>query len=284
MQKRDLLLSPLFIVGAPRSGTTWLQNLMLESNYVFGGQESYFYSLFHPAFVSVSDDSDKRRVGLSSYWSEDDFRKQMHEVWINTFKSLCTPESKLLLEKTPFHALYVDKLADFLPNAKFIHLIRDSRAVTASLIAASKGWGDYWAPKKTKSAALEWYRHVKSAKYCDLINDPSRFMEVHYEDLLAAPVPSIIKIFEFSGLPIDEKEIEQAVLNQSFSKRKQIGNVIPGVKSDIAREPEGFMRRGTADSWRSDLNFYQKLVVWRYTRKLMKEVGYNWKGRMISGH
>ncbi|MAX52587.1 MAG: hypothetical protein CMH22_11455 [Methylophaga sp.] len=276
---KELLLSPMFIVGAPRSGTTWLQNLLLESQYIFGGQESHFYSLFYPAFSSVLDTTDRRGIGLSSYWTHERFNEQMREVWINTFASLCEPQSRLLLEKTPFHALYIDKITEFLPKSKFIHLIRDSRSVTASLLAASKSWGDYWAPNDTKKAALEWYRHVKYARASKTAEDSSRYMEIHYEDLLSNPLSNLLKIYEFAGLPIDEIELQNSITNQSFKMNKKDGARIPGKKDIGKKEPEGFLRKGSSEAWRQDLNWYQKAIVWRYTRKLMSEVGYNWQGR-----
>lgn len=274
------LLSPLCIVGSPRSGTTWLQKILLENDLICGGQESHFYSLFHAAFSSVRNETDARRIGLSTYWTSEAFDEQMRAVWINTFRPVMENKkgASVLLEKTPFHAIFIDQLADFLPKAKFIHLIRDSRSVTASLLAAGKGWGDYWAPKNTKYAALEWYRHVNVAKNSKTATQPDRYMEVHYEDLQTSPLIELKRIFQFVDLPFDMETMKQAVEKQDFQKQKKTGAGISG-DSKLHKEPEGFYRKGTVDAWRQDLNWYQQIVVWRYTRRLMKQCGYNWNGR-----
>lgn len=281
--QQNILLSPVLIVGAPRSGTTWLQKMLLESPLICGGQESYFYSLFYPAFKSVADQDDARRVGLSTYWDREAFNQQMHDVWINTFKSLLQdkPGAKLLLDKTPFHALYLDKIHEFLPQAKFIHLIRDSRSVTASFIAAAKGWGHYWAPRGTKKAALEWYRHVQYARKAKIAENKVHYLEIHYEDLIASPVTELTKIMKFCELDCNDEQLQLMISKNLFDNVKVLGSNLPSSRLTEVKEPEGFFRKGKADSWKSDLNWYQKMIVWRYTRKLMKQCGYNWQGRIF---
>lgn len=278
----ETLLAPVMIVGSPRSGTTWLQRLLLESAQVCGGQESYFYALFNELFVSVKDKSDGRRVGLSTYWGVGEFNLQVCEVWVRTFLPMLKskPTAAILLEKTPFHALFMDEIIEFLPKTKFIHLIRDSRAVTASLNAASNGWGRYWAPQSTKKSALEWYRHVKAVKNSNIAKNKQAYLEVHYEDLLTDPVEELRKIFIFLEVPIDEKEIVLAVERQAFAKqKKEAGSGLKNSQGKEIKEPEGFFRKGVADAWKKDLNIVQKLITWRFTRKLMKECGYDWSGR-----
>lgn len=283
MEPTETLLSPILIVGSPRSGTTWLQKMLLESPSICGGKESYFYSLFYPAFQSVADQDDARRVGLSTYWNKEAFNQQMQAVWINTFKGLLQskPSATVLLDKTPFHALYLDKLHEFLPQAKFIHLIRDSRSVTASFIAAAKGWGYYWAPKGTKKAALEWYRHVKYAREAKIAANANYYLEIHYEDLMANPIVELKKIMTFCGLECDDYQLSLMVDKNRFENVKNTGCNLPSSLPSDTKEPEGFFRKGQIDSWKTDLTWYQKIIVWRYTRKLMKQCGYNWHGRSL---
>lgn len=281
-KKIDTLLSPVMIVGSPRSGTTWLQRLLLENETICGGQESYFYAIFNAAFISVNDTKDERKIGLSPYWELKDFNYQIRELWVRTFLPMLDskPSARVLLEKTPFHALFMDDITKLLPETKFIHLIRDSRSVTASLNAASKGWGSYWAPKSTKKSALEWYRHVKSARDSDIAQDNQRYLEVHYEDLLSDPKAEISRILTFIGLDTDSDSIRTSIENQAFETQKKKGGTgLTNTKGKEIKEPAGFFRKGSADAWKDDLNIFQKVIVWRFTRKLMKKCGYDWNGR-----
>src|SRR5439155_20968488 len=67
----QILLRPVFIIGAPRSGTTWVQRLMLSHPAIRGGQESNFFMAFAgvlQTFYRVEQTS--RKVGLANYWTE----------------------------------------------------------------------------------------------------------------------------------------------------------------------------------------------------------------------
>lgn len=281
----DVLLSPVMIVGCPRSGTTWLQRLLLEFNQVSGSQESQFYIAFRQAFISAVENKNARTTGLSVYWKGELFMHQMRELWLRTFISVIEnkPQSTVLLEKTPSHALFLDEISSFLPKTRFIHIIRDSRSVVASFNAAAKGWGSYWAPKSTKSAAIEWYLHVQAARSSKIAMNKELYLEIHYEDLLSNPVTEMIKILNFINIPIDLSTIQAAIENQAFSKQKSKGGSgLSSTEGKDFKEPAGFFRKGMADAWKDDLTILQKLIVWRFTRKLMNQCGYNWKGLNVA--
>jgi len=107
---------------------------------------------------------------------------------------------------------------------------------------------------------------------------------------LAQPVEQMVRIYDFLKLDIPVDKIKREVESQLFYKQKE--NNGSGVKSLVAeaskgpdgfigkKEPDGFIRKGKADSWKKELNIFQKLTIWRYTRKLMRECGYDWNGRV----
>ncbi len=43
--------------------------------------------------------------------------------------------------------MLLPEILQLLPDAKVIHIVRDSRAVVASLLAASQGWGSEWGQR-----------------------------------------------------------------------------------------------------------------------------------------
>lgn len=282
--EKEVLLSPLFIVGAPRSGTTWLQRLVVELDGVVSGQESEFFYMFNQPFETIEKPPEiSRPVGLSYYWDIDVFYEEMRGIWMKTFMPLLRHKQtvQLLLEKTPGHVLYLDRMAKFLPNARFIHLIRDSRAVSASVIAASKGWGGHWAASNAKKAAIEWWRLVTAGRTSVISGDPARYLEIHYEDMHEDTVKALKRVADFAGLDCSQTDLETAVARQAFNKQKKAGGTnVVDAKGGVLKEPEGFFRKGKVDSWKSDLGPIQKLVIWRYTRNLMRECGYSWEGRL----
>jgi len=282
--QKEILMAPVFIVGSPRSGTTWLQKMMLENKNIAGGQESEFFLAFNAAINSVKNEYvNPRQVGLSTYWEKGDFYDLLREIWMSTFRDTVSnkPSAKYLLEKTPTHGLHMSEISSVLPKSKFIHIIRDSRSVVASLLAANKGWGWQWAPSSAKTAAIEWWRCVKKAKEIVKTNSKVQYLEVHYEDLLINPVEEIKKIYRFIGITSSASEIEESINAQEIRKQQKCKGT--GFRTTLGvelKEPDGFIRKGQSDSWKKDLTIFQKLTVWRYTRKLMRECGYNWSGRI----
>ena len=282
--RKEILFAPIFIIGAPRSGTTWLQKMMLGSKEIAGGQESEFFLIFQSALNSVKNKHlNPRQVGLSTYWDEEGFYDLLRDIWVKTFCNtvLSKQTAKYLLEKTPTHALHMDEIIKTLPKSKFIHIIRDSRSVVASLLAASKGWGWQWAPSSAKLAAVEWWRCVSKVKENSKKYSKDQYLEVHYEDLLIDPIEEMVRIYNFLEIDFSADDITDIVHQESFdSQKKGNGAGMKTLKGLELKEPSGFVRKGLPDSWKKELSLFQKLVVWRYTRKLMRECGYNWAGRI----
>lgn len=273
------IFSPVLIVGSPRSGTTWLQRTLLQHEHICGGQESNFFLIFIHALQSVKRNNDNRGVGLSYYLSSSQIDNLIRHCWEYTFSEIYEDnDGKILLEKSPCHAMFLDDIAEVLPNAKFIHIIRDSRAVVASLIAANKTWGAKWAPSKAKEASIMWYSHVSKAKQSETAKVKSKYIEVYYEDLVSSTSHELQRIFDFIGIDYNEKLIDDLINQNTFEFNLKNKNVFVSKNNHLISEPDGFYRQGTIDGWKKDLGFFQKLIVWRYTRKLMKALGYDFKG------
>lgn len=279
----EVLLSPLLIVGAERSGTTWLQRMFLSHPGVVGGQESEFFLRFTPAMGSVKrgQQVNERLVGLGWYWKEEDFYEEIRQLWEETFQPLFENrrDVNLLVEKTPSHCIHMAAIKDVLPKAKFIHIIRDSRAVVASMLAASRGWGKHWAPGTAKDAAVSWWVSVSAGRKNGAALESDEYAEVNYESLLINPIAELRRLYDFAGLPYTETLLEQIVEANRFEKQKTSTEAAFVTHfGERLVEPKGFHRKGQADSWKRDLTVIEKLVVWRYTHSLMRECGYNWSG------
>ncbi len=282
----DLAVRPLLIVGVPRSGTTWVQRLMLSHPATCGGQESHFFEAVSNTLRVFDRDLDSdRHKGLPAYWTREGFRDQVRLFWAATVEPLLRehPDAELLIEKTPDHVLHVSQIAELLPGARFIHVIRDSRAVAASMLAANRSdWGK-WAPGDAKKAARTWHRFLSAGRRAGQKLPPERYAEVRYEDLKADTAGELARLWRFAGLSSDQERIDAAVASQDFDRQQKIGgSELPrfGEKSGgmAKKEPTGFFRRGSTDSWKTELSLVQQLTVWRYTRKLMRACGYGWAG------
>lgn len=100
-------------------------------------------------------------------------------------------------DKTPTYGKVLPRLRRLLPEARFIHLIRDGRDVALSL-------GRVWfspSDELTERAA-HWAREVAAIRQCGK-GDPG-YLEVHYEDLVSEPRPSLERICSFLALEYSE--------------------------------------------------------------------------------
>jgi hypothetical protein len=274
----------VFIVGTPRSGTTWLQRMLVSLPEVVGGAETNFFLIFGRGLRDVRKaERGKRGAGLFNYWSPPDLIAEFSNLWRRTMAPMLQtkPGATILSEKTPSHALFLPEIAEIVPGARFVHIIRDSRAVAASLLAAHETWGTDWAPRTTRHAAGWWHNHIESARRDGATLGPSRYCEVFYEDLHADPARHFRPVVQFLDLHPTDETLRQITAEQSFDRQKEIAGT-PFVHEHAKGKPEpaGFFRRGEVDGWKDDLSLLQKLVVWRHTRHLMRECGYSWRGRV----
>jgi hypothetical protein len=282
----------VFIVGCPRSGTTYLQRLLAAHPQIKTGQESHVFYLVGPLFrlwkaqMKAMDTDPRGGVGLPCYFEEKEFlfilRGFLSDLLNPMVDSL--KKNEVFVEKSPSHALYLDAIYELLPEARIIHVLRDARDVVASLLAASRSWGKHWAPETPKKAADLWRKHITQISECSQYLPNNIFHETRYEHLVFNPKKSLQEIGDFIGIVWSEQLLDAAISqNEREIARITGGTKIPvggpaGLLSKkIVMEPFDFIRKGFPGSWKSDLNLLEKIIVWSITRSAMNEVGYTWK-------
>src|SRR5216683_1842142 len=161
---------PIFIVGAPRSGTTLLRNMLNRHPAIAICHETAFQHFVYRrsrAFGSLSD-MRNRRLLVKEYLST--WRVQASQMDLQVlgetllregtsyaafFSSLLrfyaqTHGKRRCGEKTPQHALFTKTLCEWYPDARIIHLVRDPRDVVASLLRMP------WASSSVLTNAYQW--------------------------------------------------------------------------------------------------------------------------------
>ncbi len=272
----------VFIVGCPRSGTTWLQRLLATHPQIKTGQESRLFEylgsqlrLWQQDLASAKSDG-RGGTGMAGYLNTGEFSA----IQKNYLAALLAPMLKdlapgqIFLEKTPGHALFIPEIVQLLPAAKIIHLRRDPRDVVASLLAAGKGWGKAWAPRRAKNAARLWCEHTGQAQAAGKSLPPSQFLEVSYEALVENPAAGLVEITRFLNLAWSDSEIFQAIAANSANEMRQgKGTPIPlhgelgKQASGIVQDPKEFVRKARPGSWREDLTLLERWQVWLTLRR-----------------
>jgi hypothetical protein len=205
---RDLEL--LFLVGSPRSGTTWLQSLIASHPEIHTGPETQFFGAYEPVekeFLRVKDG----RCGISEYLCRDAFYDLMAENFWRVISALPEPacRPRLFLEKSPYHCVFAPLILRVFPRARFLHLIRDARTVVASMLRISKSWGESWAPDTAERATKFWFECVSAGcQISELVPDPSQYLGIRYEDVRSDPAGYLGGIYDWAstGLPMNSRQ------------------------------------------------------------------------------
>jgi len=129
-----------------------------------------------------------------------DFMSRFGAVY-GRFRSL---ELRALAEKTPININAASEFLDHFQSGVFVHLVRDGRAVVASLIR--RGYSLY-------EASLIWMAQVHAA---ESLRGRENFIEVRFEDLIERPFNVASEVASLVGLHADPREIERRFRVNSY--------------------------------------------------------------------
>jgi hypothetical protein len=222
---------PVFIIAAPRSGSTLLFETLAESHSIctLGGEAHGAIEGAQPELRPGAPGVDSNR--LERRHATPEAIRRLHEEFAAQSRPAAgaqgaDPADLRFLEKTPKNALRIPFLDAAFPDAQFIFLWREPRPNLASIIEAWKAgrWVTYrglderadpwslllppgWREMRDKSlpeiAAFQWESANRIA-LDDLEKlDRSRWTAVTYEELVANPRAVIEQLSEFIGIGID---------------------------------------------------------------------------------
>ena len=116
----------VFIIGAPRSGTTVLQNILNCHSNIVAWYEPYY--LWRKYFKDRGDE----------IWSANDLSEKASSKIRQEFQRYANKARKpIVLDKSPGHVFNLKIIQAIFPKAKWVHIIRDGRDVTLSI---NKEW------------------------------------------------------------------------------------------------------------------------------------------------
>jgi hypothetical protein len=255
----------VFLIGAARSGSTWLQQMLGAHPSIVSPQELSLFGRYVKAWERLWQVDteliefwpDRRVKGLTTVFTTEEMQdlltRTIWEVYARVWK--LKPGATVLLDKDPSNSKWVHLILRHLPDARFIHLIRDGRDVAASLVAAAEGWGDHWAPSTVHKAARRWRHGVNDAREASRATD--RYVEVRYEDLLTTGPDVLAQLFAFCGVETERAQCECIYDRFSLERMASSGEssiVIGGEAQRVFRdgysEPEGFFGEGRPGVWK----------------------------------
>ena len=235
---------PVFIVGSPRSGTTLLHHMLLSSgDFAIYRTESGVFSILAPRFGDLS--VRRNREELMEHWLRSDLfvlsgldAETIRARILNECRSAgdfvrITMESMAAqqgvsrwLEDSPWDVLQMDAIKQQVPGALVVHIIRDGRDVAMSLV--KQGWvrAFPWEKGNALVASAVFWEWLVLQGRADSARIAPDYLEIHYEDLVENPQPTLDKLGAFIDHKLDYEQIKRVGIgsvsrpNTSFSGSK----------------------------------------------------------------
>ena len=199
---RPLRMQRVFLIGCPRSGTTLLQSLLAAHPRVTSFPETHLFPSLKAKNRLV------RLLGLTPRRRDPRWDPIVHEAraiaghvpsyrisascyareFIAALDSIALRRgADVWVEKTPRHLQHVNAISKLLPNAKFIHIIRDGADVAASMYKVTHEQPREWQGKRSIDECIDrWICDVDTSRryvgvphhhfvlYELLVNEPER--------------------------------------------------------------------------------------------------------------
>lgn len=189
---------PVFIGGSPRSGTTLLLRMLGRHPSVAAYYETKIVaSLIDWLEGSIFNPFDRENpydFRLRDYFDRDEIYRSFGAALAKLFGERPAASGKAIwVEKTPRNALHVDTLLRMLPQARFVHVVRDGRDVAVSMTKIEA------APKTVPECARLWAGYVSAGRTA-CRRHPQCTIEIRYEDLVTAPGKAMDALCAFLGI------------------------------------------------------------------------------------
>ncbi len=230
----------VFIIGCPRSGTSVLSWALAQHADFWTSAESDFIQLLfgrgnlHRAYRQAYDRPDegwlrKQEVGFR------EFARYMglgvDELFYNRARG------RRWIDSSPGYTLMAADLKVMFPQASFIHILRDGRAVVASMLKSGfekAGFDMRWTTDFNE-ACKSWVHYASTGRRF-VERHPWCATEIRHEDLTARPEEVFRELFDFLRAPAADGPAE-------FVRRKRINSSYDeGLKTTVEQEEAGAPR------------------------------------------
>ncbi|MBB3265876.1 Flp pilus assembly protein TadD [Azospirillum sp. OGB3] len=198
---------PVFIAGAPRSGTTLVEQILSSHPAIVAGDELPALGAVVRALPQTLGSPLGYPEALSELWMGDqrDGLERLRDAYLRHARKLvpAKPGHTLFTDKMPFNETHLGLIALMFPSAPVVHVLRHPLDVVLSMMGTNLTHGFHCA-NDVETAA----RHVLLV--FDLVEHyrremPLRYLPLRYEDLVREPEPAVRRLLGFLGLGFDRR-------------------------------------------------------------------------------
>ena len=183
-------VTPILIVGMPRSGTTLAEQIVSSHPLVGAGGELNFWNERGAAWHAL-DAADDGKSFIQT--AAADYLRLLREV---------APRKARVTDKMPFNFLWAGLIHLAFPAAVIIHCRRS--AVDTALSIHQTNFHPGLAFPTGGDALVDYFRNYhRLTEHWRAVLPTERYIEVDYEDLTRDPEPNIRRMISACGLPWD---------------------------------------------------------------------------------
>jgi hypothetical protein len=275
----------VFIVGCPRSGSTWTTFLMAQHPAVGTFQHAKVFDylvqmrrwwrtkagysfIVEPPAPGEAPKPKEESLKLADVLPEAELHQLLRHVAAGIVDSVARvrPGVSVVVDKTPENGHLADFIQTVLPDAYFLHIVRDPRSVFCSHRSASTSWARWEFPTQPIDGAKFWRSEVETS--LAIAGTTDRYLQVRYEDLKEKGASELARIFEWIGLEVEEGFCERAVQASTKDKVR---------KTQVL--PKNFVRKTTPGGWRDELSDSHLRIIEHLAGELMERLGYERVGK-----
>jgi hypothetical protein len=239
----------VFILGCDRSGTSLFQKLLAAHSQLHIAFEAAIPLRIRHLYATrdveaviralIDDFSEFKNIDVDGLHHDVQMleRVEFPDIAALMYRRLATLHGKHRWgDKSPDYAENIPSLALMFPEARYIHLVRDPRAVASSLVRHNWGPSTYW------QAARMWAYKVEMATIDMQILGPHRGLTIRFEDVVGDPETTLRGVCQFLDLDWESGMIDAKTREKITSGSKSM-NVLHR-KSNMAIDAQ------RAESWR----------------------------------
>jgi len=245
--------APIFVVGCPRSGTTVLYHMLLSAgDFAVYRTESNVFNLLVPRFRGMRSAADRQEL-LDVWVRSKLFRVSGLDPREISAKIVAECRSggdflRIVMEEiahkqgvsrwadcTPEHLLYMEEIKRQIPDALFVHIIRDGRDVALSYV--KQGWSHplpWDRDDRLGVAGLYWQWLVRRGRE-QAKRLGADYQEVRFEDLIAWPQETLSRLGLFVGHDLDYDRIQSAGIGSVSEPNSSFTAEAEGTFNPVAR-------------------------------------------------
>ena len=268
----DLNYQVVFILSAPRSGSTLFQQLLGTHPQIVSSEELHLmtYNTFADRHNALSKEglshllngTVRLRATLKNLTQQ--ISAQVENMYVIDSRPVTTfyneinahMAESILVDKTPSYSYsknVLDRISKCFPNAKYIHLIRHPSAVVKSIIDSKLidiiPFAVRSGLSKGKLPELIWHLCERNIQQFLSFQNPSDVLTIKYETLLNDPKAQVDNVISYLGLTSDTSIDE-------YSKHSS-QQFTPGFAGDLKYFLNTKIDPDRANAWKAFTSLHQ---------------------------